>query len=392
MADALRSAKEESFGLYQQDVEAEKQRKEQEKELAKQRKAQRRQMWMQIGLAVASSVAGSMANAGASGFKAAFGAAKAGGATTLSSFGSGLKGIFTGASATGGVNVGGLNNWFTGVGKGLTGNFSDAASYFKLSKMSSLDKLGQAYSMGVGQDGGTSSFNKFLEKSVYIPRSFPTQSLEPSVGSNGIFSWFKSIIGGRAGKTGASGQVIGGATGRYNDGLSPFWNSNDNSADDLLLPPLRDPLFNDPSFLNTNPMDFRRAAGGIIPPTSGIDTVPAMLSGGEFIMNRAASQNIGAGNLQALNAGAGSLPTEEKTEELNDRLVAKLDELIEIMTEGGSSGSITINVDSNGKSTQETSGESSESREKLARQIKDTVMKVIEQEKRLGGKLRRGLT
>jgi hypothetical protein len=117
-----------------------------------------------------------------------------------------------------------------------------------------------------------------------------------------------------------------------------------------------------------------------------------MLSGGEFIMNRAASQNIGTGNLQALNTGASSLPTEEKTEELNDKLIAKLDELIATMTEGGSSGAITINVDSNGKSTQETSGESSESREKLARQIKDTVMKVIEQEKRLGGKLRRGLT
>ena len=135
----------------------------------------------------------------------------------------------------------------------------------------------------------------------------------------------------------------------------------------------------------------KKATGGVIPPTSGIDTVPAMLSGGEFIMNRAASQNIGAGNLQALNAGEGSLPTEEKTEELNDKLIAKLDELIVVMTEGGNTGSVTINVDSNGKSTQETSGETSESREKLAKQIKDTVMKVIEQEKRLGGKLRRGL-
>jgi TP901 family phage tail tape measure protein len=326
MADALRSAKEESFGLYQQDVEAEKQRREQQKQLDEQSKAMKKQLLISVGSMVASSAL----SAGASGFQSAFGAAKAGGAGTLSSFGSGLKGIFTGASATGGVNVGGLNNWFTGIGKGLTGNFSDAANYFKLSQMGSLDKLGQAYSMGVGPDGKTSSFNKFLDKSGYIPRAFPVNPTEPSVGSNGIFNWFK-------------------------------------------------PMFN-------------RASGGIIPPTSGIDTVPAMLSGGEFIMNRAASQNIGAGNLQSLNAGASSLPTEEKTEELNDRLVAKLDELIATMTEGGGSGAITINVDSNGKSTQETSGESSESRQKLAAQIKDTVMKVIEQEKRLGGKLRRGLT
>jgi TP901 family phage tail tape measure protein len=326
MAEAIASAKGEAFSLYQQDIEAEKQRKEQQKQLDEQSKAMKKQLLISVGSMVASSAL----SAGASGFQSAFGAAKAGGAGALSSFGSGLKGIFTGASATGGVNVGGLNNWFTGIGKGLTGNFSDAANYFKLSQMGSLDKLGQAYSMGVGPDGKTSSFNKFLDKSGYIPRAFPVNPTEPSVGSNGIFNWFK-------------------------------------------------PMFN-------------RASGGIIPPTSGIDTVPAMLSGGEFIMNRAASQNIGTGNLQALNAGASSLPTEEKTEELNDRLVAKLDELIEVMTEGGSSGSITINVDSNGKSTQETSGESSESRQKLAAQIKDTVMKVIEQEKRLGGKLRRGLT
>jgi hypothetical protein len=322
---AIREAKEQAFDLYMQDVEAEKQRKEQQKQLDEQNKAMKKQMLIQIGMAVA----GSAANAGASGFKAAFDAAKAGGASTLSAFGSGLKGVFTGAATTGGVNVGGLNNWFTGIGKGLTGNFSEAGNYFKLANMSSIDKLGQAYSMGVGYDGKMSSFNKFLDKSGYIPRAFPVEPLEPSVGSNGILNWFKPTLG--------------------------------------------------------------RATGGIIPQTSGIDTVPAMLSGGEFVMNRAASQNIGTGNLQALNAGAASLPTEEKTEELNDKLIAKLDELIEIMTGNGSSGAITINVDSNGKSTQETSGESSESREKLARQIKETVMKVIEQEKRLGGKLRRGL-
>jgi TP901 family phage tail tape measure protein len=321
-ADLIRSAKEEAFGLYQQDIEAEKQRREQQKQLDEQSKAMKTQLLMSIG----SMVAGSALNAGASGFKAAFGAAKAGGATGLSAFGSGLKGVFTGASASGGVNVGGLNNWFTGVGKGLTGNFGQAGNYFKLSQMGSLDQLGKSYSMGIGLDGKNSPFTNFLDKSGYIPRAFPVDQKQ----SGGILNMF-----------------------------------------DL--------------FAN------KRATGGVIPSTSGVDTIPTMLSGGEFIMNRAASQNIGAGNLQALNAGAGSLPTEEKTEELNDRLVAKLDELIVTMSESANAGSVTINVDSNGKSTQETSGETSESKQKLAAQIKDTVMRVIEQEKRLGGKLRRGL-
>jgi hypothetical protein len=131
----------------------------------------------------------------------------------------------------------------------------------------------------------------------------------------------------------------------------------------------------------------RFATGGSIPFRAGIDTVPAMLSGGEFIMNRSAAQNIGAGNLQALNAGAGSIVTEEKTEELNEKLIAKLDELIEASS---AAGNITINVDgSTGKSSQTTDGGASEQKQQLARQIKDVVLKVIQDEKRLGGSLRK---
>ena len=103
-------------------------------------------------------------------------------------------------------------------------------------------------------------------------------------------------------------------------------------------------------------------------------------------MNRAAAQNIGSGNLQALNSGARSLPTEEKSEELNDRLIAKLDELIEA---SGSGSNITINVESSGQTTQSTEGNPAEAKQQLARQIRDAVLKVIQEEKRLGGQLRR---
>ena len=131
----------------------------------------------------------------------------------------------------------------------------------------------------------------------------------------------------------------------------------------------------------------RQATGGSIPSSNGIDTVPAMLSGGEFIMNRSAAQNIGAGNLQALNSGASSLPSEEKTEELNNKLIQKLDELIEA---SNAAGNITINVEgSTGKASESESGNPSDSRQQLARQIKDVVVKVLMDEKRLGGQLRR---
>jgi TP901 family phage tail tape measure protein len=141
--------------------------------------------------------------------------------------------------------------------------------------------------------------------------------------------------------------------------------------------------------VNGMPYAKYRATGGMIPPTSGIDTVSTMLTGGEFVMNRAAAQNIGAGNLQSLNSGAKSLPTEEKSEELNDRLISKLDELIEA---SGAAGNITINVEGgSGKSSETSDGKSAEGKQQLARQIRDAVLKVIQEEKRLGGQLRRGM-
>jgi hypothetical protein len=127
-----------------------------------------------------------------------------------------------------------------------------------------------------------------------------------------------------------------------------------------------------------------KATGGSIPSMSGIDTVPAMLSGGEFIMNAGATQRIGAGNLNAMNSGATSSNTDSK--DLNDKLLAKLDELITASKEGGKS--VTVNVASNGKEDTKAEG-ASEQDKNLSRKIKAAVVRVLEEEKRLGGVLRR---
>jgi TP901 family phage tail tape measure protein len=134
-----------------------------------------------------------------------------------------------------------------------------------------------------------------------------------------------------------------------------------------------------------NPL-IQRAIGGMIPSRSGIDTVPAMLSGGEFVMNRSAVQGIGASNLQSMNSGGTSITSEETSKELNEKLLAKLDELI---SSSGSTGNITINVAPSGQTTQENSQDPSAGRQQLARQIKDAVLQIINDEKRIGGTLRR---
>jgi hypothetical protein len=240
-----------------------------------------------------------------------------------------LSGIWSGGTITGAdgsaVNVGGLKNYFSSAGQFLTGDFKGASSTYKLSQIGSGEALAEAFKQSSGSEN--KEFAKYLSSNY---------SYKPSGSVNNVTSNIPEVS------------------------QKTSWFDN----------------------------FFKRATGGSIPQTSGIDTVPTMLSGGEFIMNRAASQNIGAGNLQSLNAGAGSLPTEEKTEELNDRIISKLDELIDKIT-SGSLASITINVDSAGNSTKEsdTSTSANEALTKFAQQIKEQVVKVIQQEQRVGGLL-----
>ena len=149
-------------------------------------------------------------------------------------------------------------------------------------------------------------------------------------------------------------------------------------------------------FQLNNPMSFDngnyiprativRATGGPIPQTSGVDTVPAMLSGGEFIMNPAATQKIGSANLNAMNSGVDQPAGDSK--ELNDKLIAKLDELIKASKEGGKG--VTVNVTSDGKEEETKDEGGSEKDKNLSRKIKAAVVAVLQEEKRLGGVLRR---
>jgi len=99
------------------------------------------------------------------------------------------------------------------------------------------------------------------------------------------------------------------------------------------------------------------------------------------VMNAAATQSIGRGNLAAMNSGAGGD---------NREVVDRLDQLIDV---SGGSGetviNITVNSDGRMEETQEGEGGSAEnSQQTLARRIRDQVRQVIDEEKRLGGSLR----
>jgi TP901 family phage tail tape measure protein len=135
-----------------------------------------------------------------------------------------------------------------------------------------------------------------------------------------------------------------------------------------------------PRMLNQSPLrPLGLAAGGYVSPSAGVDSVPAMLTGGEFVMNAGATQRIGRGDLAALNGGGG-------VGEGSDAVVARLDELIAVSGEGGDT---VINITVNSDGTQTTEGEGDTDQQTLALRIRDVVRQTIDEEKRLGGSLRR---
>jgi hypothetical protein len=138
---------------------------------------------------------------------------------------------------------------------------------------------------------------------------------------------------------------------------------------------------------NKAPKGFvvNRATGGSIPEVAGVDTVPAMLSGGEFVMNSAATSRIGQGNLQKMNSGIGG--TEDSSSGSSAELVSKLDELILATKESTGEINITVNGES-GEEKEDSKGGSDNNSLKMAKQLKEQVLKVIKDEKRLGGSLR----
>jgi hypothetical protein len=365
--EATQAAKQQAFDLYLQQYNAELEAKKAEKE---QKKAFRKQLMMLAISAVAAPVLG----AAGTGFKEGF--KNAAGQGIMSQLGAGFKGAFTGSNG-----VGGLGNLFSSVGKAFTGDFAGAGKQFRASQGITLKALpvsetgnSQFSSSGIGPGFGSqdiamakqiqaemgilSNDDYFSELSAQKQKSGFFESRFKGLGLSGLFS--KKIPS-------SSNRGYLGATGPFDK----YGNYIDDWADN-------------PRMQKTNQRGF--ATGGMIPSTSGIDTVPAMLSGGEFVMNRSAVQGIGSQNLQSMNSGGTSITSEETSKKLNEQLLAKLDELI---SASGSTGDITINVAPSGQSSQENSQDPSAGRQQLARQIKDAVLQIINDEKRIGGSLRR---
>ena len=137
-----------------------------------------------------------------------------------------------------------------------------------------------------------------------------------------------------------------------------------------------------------NPYQYswnRRAAGGFVSGTGTGDNVPTMLNGGEFVMSKQAAERIGQNNLQKMNSG---MQNASGSDEALSRLEAKFEEIIDKVT-GVGTININVNSEKGGSKNETESGQSDDSRNKeMARKIKEVVLNVLRDEKRLGGLLR----
>lgn len=181
------------------------------------------------------------------------------------------------------------------------------------------------------------------------------------------------IFGGRKSAGGLTSSYLGETGGRFGFDLNKIDTTAPNAFEgNQITPPQGADLGRglDPALFQSRPMGGMipyMAGGGGVGYAAGVDTVPAMLSGGEFVMNAAATSRIGASNLQALNSGASM---------------------------GGGSTSVTkgdtninIVVNSDGSSNQSSSPDTESADKGLAVRLKDAVKGVIAEETRLGGML-----
>jgi hypothetical protein len=134
-----------------------------------------------------------------------------------------------------------------------------------------------------------------------------------------------------------------------------------------------------------NMFGVSRASGGLISGGSGTkDDVPAMLTGGEFVLNNRATQRLGVQNLNKLNNGQ-SVGSESSSAEMTQALISKLDELIQT-TSNSSQSNVVVNVSSTDQQ-EENPADMNERDRELQKKIRQAVLDVIAQEKRLGGSL-----
>ena len=362
--ERTQQAKEEAFQVYLNSLKVDQQYKDQLKQMEEAEKARKKQLTTAIVSAVVSSAISVGASAFGSGFSNAAGAAKAANPNigTGAQIWAGVKGGFGSGGTTG---TGGLGNLFSG-------NFSSTLTNY--SKMAAASGTKPNYIFDNGQYKGTT-----VGGTTYLPSNKFSAGILNVGGSSRPINYPKSNNSG-------------------NGPNLPLPTSNNlGNGFNTLLPPLKktypdgqgpDGRYNPyPEPPKLKPKGSN--SGGPIFGGSGVrDDVPAMLTGGEFVLNNRATRKLGMSNLQRLNSGdtSSQQESEKGSSDLMQALISKLDELISATSKSGGDN-VVVNVSSNETQGEKNDGQKSAGEKELHKKIKAAVLEVITQEKRLGGSL-----
>ena len=121
-------------------------------------------------------------------------------------------------------------------------------------------------------------------------------------------------------------------------------------------------------------------SGGFVPHGSRLsDTIPALLTGGEYVMNNSAVRKYGLGAMNSMNAGAVSNNSNSNATNTNNNT-------------NNNATNISINIDRSGKATYGSDTNSYEKNDiafskQMAKRVADIAKGVISDETRYGGKI-----
>jgi len=360
MFERVQQSKDEAFGVYLQGLQKEKEYSQLLDQIAKDKKARKKQLQMAIISAVASTALNFAGSAMLSGAKNGIAAGAKTAAASGKTFGfgakfmAGAKGMFTGAGGQGG-----LANIFKGTGTQLS-DLAIARQNAMSGNIASQSVQGAMSSPQMGNQPGltlpmTATDSMNLEDNIKLFKKYNFSSLVKSLSNQ------------------SSGPKAQG--GGFNNPLLPQM-----TPEIMKQMGLRD--FGSDG--NYNPY-IKRASGGLISGGSGTkDDIPAMLTGGEFVLNNRATQRLGVQNLNKLNNGQ-SVGSEGSSAEMTQALISKLDELIQT-TSNSSQSNVVVNVSSTDQQ-EENPADMNERDRELQKKIRQAVLDVIAQEKRLGGSL-----
>lgn len=136
--------------------------------------------------------------------------------------------------------------------------------------------------------------------------------------------------------------------------------------------------------------------GGFISSGFGnIDSVPAFLAGGEYVMNSKAVRKYGLGFMGRLNGGlipamqAGGAVGAAGTAPISNQTASNTNNISININTGGSGAGSGESAEGNANANDQSTSDSDTTGQSLAQKIKSVVMDVITEEQRLGGSLAR---